>query len=191
MDAEALARYVVVLRAAVVPIVPIVLRAASRVIQVTAKEASDEKLIVRNRRAGFEYELGERFEAGLVLIGSEVKMLRDGKADISDAWCSIMNGEAFLHGMLIPEMPGAAFGHIPKRSRKLLLNAKEIEDLQRAIERDGMTIAATRLYFKKGRAKVELALAKGKKQADKRETVKRREADREARAAMGRGRRAE
>jgi SsrA-binding protein len=158
---------------------------------VTAKEASDEKLIVRNRRAGYEYELGERFEAGVVLIGSEVKMLREGKADLSDAWCAITNGEAFLHGMLIAEMPGAAFGHVGKRTRKLLLNANEIEQLQRSIERDGMTIAATRLYFKNGRAKVELALAKGKKQADKRETVKRREAEREARAAIGRGRRAE
>lgn len=157
----------------------------------SGKEASDEKLIVRNRRAGFEYELGERFEAGLVLIGSEVKMLREGKADLSDAWCAITNGEAFLQGMLIPEMSGAAFGHVAKRSRKLLLNASEIEQLQKATEREGMTITATRLYFKNGRAKVELALAKGKKQADKRETVKRREAEREARAAIGRGRRSE
>jgi SsrA-binding protein len=158
---------------------------------VSVKEASDEKLIVRNRRAGFEYELGDRFEAGLVLIGSEVKMLRDGKADLSDAWCTITNGEAYLHGMLVPEMPGAAFGHVAKRTRKLLLHGTEIDQIRKAVEREGMTVAATRLYFKKGRAKVELALAKGKKQADKRETVKQREAEREARAAMGRGRRAE
>lgn len=156
-----------------------------------AKEASGEKLIVRNRRAGFEYELGDRFEAGLSLMGSEVKMLRDGKADLSDAWCSVVNGEAFLHGMNIPEMPGTAFGHAAKRSRKLLLHASEIEQIQKAVEREGMTVTATRLYFKNGRAKVELALAKGKKMADKRETVKQREAEREARAAIGRGRRSE
>jgi SsrA-binding protein len=158
---------------------------------VSGKEASDEKLIARNRRAGFEYELGERFEAGLVLVGTEVKMLRDGKADLSDAWCNIIKGEAFLHGMSIPEMSGMAFGHEAKRSRKLLLHVLEIEQIQRAIEREGMTVTATRIYFKKGRVKIELALAKGKKQADKRETVKRREAEREARAAIGRGRRAE
>jgi len=158
---------------------------------VSGKEASDEKLIARNRRAGFEYELGERFEAGLVLVGTEVKMLRDGKADLSDAWCNVVNGEAFLHGMNIPEMPNMAFGHVAKRTRKLLLHGIEIEQIQRAIEREGMTVAATRIYFKKGRVKVELALAKGKKQADKRETVRRREAEREARAAIGRGRRAE
>jgi len=156
---------------------------------VTAKEASDEKLIVRNRRAGYEYELSERFEAGLVLIGTEVKMMRDGKADLSDAWGQVVGGEVFLHGMNVPEMPGAAFGHVAKRSRKLLLHTSEIEQLKKAVEREGMTIAATRLYFKKGRVKVELALAKGKKQADKRETVKRREAEMEARAAIGRGRR--
>jgi SsrA-binding protein len=159
---------------------------------VGAKEASGgEKLIVRNRRAGFEYELGERFEAGIVLIGSEVKMLRDGKADLSDAWGAIVKDEAFLHGMNIPEMPGAAFGHEAKRSRKLLLHTEEIERIRKAVEREGMTVAATRLYWKDGRAKVEIALAKGKKAADKRQSVKEREADREARAAIGRGRRGE
>ncbi len=152
------------------------------------KQASDEKLIVRNRRAHYEYELSDKYEAGIVLIGSEVKMLRDGKADISDAWCAINNGEAFIHGMLVAEMPGAAFGHLAKRGRKLLLNRKEIDDIRRAVEREGMTVAATRLYFKNGRVKVEIALARGKKQGDKRETVKRREAELEAKAAMQRGR---
>ena len=157
----------------------------------TPKEKDGEKLIVRNKRAGFDYELGERFEAGLVLIGSEVKMLRAGSADLTDSWCSIERGEAFLRGVNIPVMPGAAYGHEAKRARKLLLHAREIETLQRAIERDGMTVAATRLYFKEGRVKVELALARGKKKGDKRETVKAREAEREARAAMARGRRGE
>lgn len=152
------------------------------------KQANDEKLIVRNRRASYEYELSDKYEAGIVLIGSEVKMLRDGKADISDAWCAIVNDEAFIHGMLVSEMTGAAFGHSAKRGRKLLLNRKEIEAIKRATEREGMTVAATRLYFKNGRVKVEIALARGKKHADKRETVKRREAELEAKAAMQRGR---
>ncbi len=155
------------------------------------KEKPGEKLIVRNRRASFEYELGERYEAGLSLIGSEVKMLRDGSADLGDSWCAIERGEAWLKGVNIPELPGAAFGHEAKRPRKLLLHRQEIEEIERALARDGMTVAATRLYFKDGRVKVELALAKGKKTVDKREAVKEREAEREARAAMARGRRRE
>ncbi len=153
------------------------------------KEKPGEKLIAKNRRARFEYELGDSYEAGLVLVGSEVKMLREGKADLGDSWCAIENGEAVLKGVNIPEMPGAAFGHEAKRPRKLLLHKEEIEQIQRALTRDGMTVAATRLYFKDGRVKVELALARGKKAADKREAVKEREAEREARAAMARGRR--
>jgi len=152
------------------------------------KQARYEKVIVKNRRACYEYELGDKYEAGIVLIGSEVKMLRDGKADISDAWCAITNGEAFIHGMLVAEMPGAAFGHLGKRGRKLLLNRKEIEAIQRAVEREGMTVAATRLYFKQGRVKVEIALARGKKVADKSEKIKRREAEIEAKSAIQRGR---
>lgn len=155
------------------------------------KEKPGEKLIVRNRRAGFDYELGDRYEAGLVLLGSEVKMLRHGTADLSDAWCSIRRGEAFLEGVNIPVMPGAAFGHEAKRPRKLLLHAREIEDIDRALAREGMTVAAVRLYFKEGRVKVELALAKGKKTLDKREAMKEKDAEREARAAMSRGRRGE
>ena len=155
------------------------------------KEKPGEKLIVRNRRARFEYELGDTFEAGVALIGSEIKMLRMGQADLGDSWCAIEQGEAWLKGVNIPVMSGAAFGHEAKRVRKLLLHRNEIEQIQRALTRDGMTVAATRLYFKDGRVKVELALAKGKKQADKRETVKEREAEREARAAMSRGRRRE
>jgi len=153
------------------------------------KENPGEKLIVRNRRASFDYELGERYEAGLALIGSEVKMLRMGKADLSDAWCSVRRGEAFLEGVNIPEMPGAAFGHEAKRARKLLLHAREIEEIERAISREGMTVAAVRLYFKDGKVKVELALAKGKKSPDKREALKEKDAEREAKVAMARGRR--
>jgi SsrA-binding protein len=155
------------------------------------KETPGEKLIARNRRASFDYELGDRFEAGLVLIGSEVKALRDGSADLGDSWCTVRNGEAWLEGMNIPELTGAAFGHVAKHPRKLLLHKAEIERLARAVEREGMTVTATRLYFKEGRVKVEIALARGKKSHDRREAVKEREAEQEARAAMARGRRHE
>lgn len=153
------------------------------------KPKEGEKLIVRNKRASFDFELGERFEAGIVLIGSEVKVLRAGGADLTDAWCAIEQGEAFLKGANIPELSGALFGHAAKRARKLLLHKEEIEEIQRAIGRGGMTVVATRLYFKDGRAKAEIALAKGKKAVDKRETLKAKEAEREARAAITRGRR--
>jgi SsrA-binding protein len=155
------------------------------------KPRPGETLIVKNRRASFDYELSERYEAGIVLLGSEVKMLRSGQADLSDAWCAIERGEAFLKGANIPELSGAAFAHVAKRPRKLLLHQREIEAIDRSVSRDGMTVAATRLYFKDGRVKVELALAKGKKHEDRRETVRERDAEREARAAMARGRRRE
>jgi SsrA-binding protein len=153
------------------------------------KEKPGEKLIVRNKRASFDYELGERFEAGLVLIGSEVKMLREGAANLTDSWCAIEGGEAFLKGANIPVMPGAAFGHEAKRPRKLLLHAREIEEIARHVAREGMTVVATRLYFKDGRAKAEIALARGKKRVDKREALKEREAERETRAEIVRVRR--
>jgi SsrA-binding protein len=152
------------------------------------KERDGEKLIARNKRASFDYTLGERYEAGLVLIGSEVKMLREGTAELTDSWCAIEKGEAFLKGVNIPVMPGAAFGHEAKRSRKLLLHEREIDDIQKSVEREGMTVVATRLYFKDGRVKVEIALAKGKKTVDKRESLKEKDAEREARAAIARAR---
>jgi SsrA-binding protein len=152
-------------------------------------KTSGDKVVARNRRASFDYELGEKYEAGLVLVGTEVKMLRLATADLTDTWCSVQRGEAFLNGMKIPILEGAAFGHgQDKRARKLLLHAKEIEELERAIQRDGMTAVATQLYFKGGRAKVEIALARGKKRADKREAIKERDATKEARAAIARGR---
>jgi SsrA-binding protein len=153
------------------------------------KEKPGEKLIARHKRASFEYELGDRFEAGIALIGSEVKMLRHGAVDLSDSWCAIEGGEAFLKGVNIPVLPGAAFGHEAKRPRKLLLHAQEIEEIAQRIAREGMTVVATRLYFKDGRVKAELALARGKKKVDKRATLREREAEREARAAVSRVRR--
>jgi SsrA-binding protein len=151
-------------------------------------EAFGDKVVSRNKRASFDYELTSKFEAGLVLIGSEVKMLRQAAADLSDAFCRIEKGEIWVHGLNIPELSGTHFGHEPKRKRKLLLNRHEISQIKRAIDRDGMTCVATQLYFRRGRAKLEIALARGKRQVDKRESLKRREADREAAAAIARHR---
>ena len=143
------------------------------------KAKPGETLIARNKRASFDYELGQKYEAGLVLIGSEVKMLRAGPADLTDSWCSVQRGVALLNGINIPIMTGAAFGHVAKQPRKLLLHANEVQDLEEAISRDGMTVVATRLYFKGGFVKVEIALAKGKKSYDKRHTLAERTANRE------------
>ncbi len=142
-------------------------------------------LVATNRRAGFDYELGDRFEAGLVLLGSEVKSLRSRAAGIAEAWASVINGEVFLEGMRISVLDHAAYGHTnERRTRKLLLHHKEIVALQNAIDRGGMTVVATKLYFRNGKAKVELAIARGKKKTDKREAIKDRDAEREARVAM-------
>jgi SsrA-binding protein len=153
------------------------------------KARPGETLVARNKRASFDYELGDRFEAGIVLKGSEVKMLRAGRADLTDSFCTIFRGEAFLQGVSIAEMTGAAFGHVPKGARKLLLHRREIQLIERAIGREGMTAVATRLYFKGGRVKVEIALARGKKSHDKRETLRARDAEREVRAVVIHGQR--
>jgi SsrA-binding protein len=151
-------------------------------------EAFGDKLIARNKRASFNYELGERYEAGIVLVGTEVKMLRQGSADLTDAWCAIEKGEVWVRGLNIPEMQGTPWGHEAKRARKLLLHRHQIGQLQRALERQGMTAVATRLYFRGGKVKLEIALAKGKAKVDKRHALKEKEADREAEAAIRRGR---
>ena len=147
------------------------------------------KLISQNRRAAFNYELGDRWEAGLVLTGSEVKTLRHGTCDLTDGWVSVDGGAPFLKGAFIPKLEHAAFVHEERRSRKLLLHENEIERLRKALAEGGVTIVPTRIYWKGGRAKVEIAIAKGKKQADTRATIKERELDREARAAIGRAQR--
>lgn len=143
--------------------------------------------IARNRRASFDYELSGHVEAGLELIGSEVKSLRIGSCDLTDAWVNVERGEAWLMNLNIPELKGAAYAHEAKRKRKLLLHAKQIDELDRGIGRDGMTATAVSIYFnKRGRVKVEIALARGKKKHDQRQSIKAREADREARSAMRR-----
>ncbi|MEM1030710.1 MAG: SsrA-binding protein SmpB [Myxococcota bacterium] len=155
-------------------------------------EAFGDGIVAVNRRAKFDYELGDKFEAGLVLVGSEVKMLRETTADLTEAYVAIARGpEAWVHGLNIPERTGAAWGHRGKRTRKLLLHRHEIEHIKRAVERDGMTAVATRLYFRGGRAKLEFALARGKAKVDKRQSIKARDAEREARAAIQRGLRGE
>jgi SsrA-binding protein len=152
------------------------------------KAKSEDRIVARNKRARFEYELGETYEAGIVLIGSEARALRDRAADLSDCWVEIdQRREAWLKGMRIPELKHAAFAHQEKRPRKLLLHAQEIAKLLAVVSREGMTAIATRCYFKGGRLKVEVAEARGKKQHDKRQALREREANREAEAAMRRG----
>jgi SsrA-binding protein len=157
---------------------------AARKSDAPPKERHGDGVVARNKRASFDYELGDRFEAGLVLLGSEVKSLRQRAAVLGDAWCFVQGGQAFVRGLNIPELDGSATGHSPKRDRKLLLHERQIAELQRAIEREGMTAVAVQLYFRGGRAKLEFALAQGKRKFDKREAVKTREADREAAAAL-------
>jgi SsrA-binding protein len=151
------------------------------------KNLSGDHVVSKNRRASFDYELGEKLEAGLVLIGSEVRALRDRSADLSDTWVDIdSHGEAWLKGMRIPPLMHAAFAHNEKRDRKLLLHEREIEHLKRKIEADGMTIVATECRIKNGRVKVEIALAKGRKTHDKRQALREKVANNEARSAIHR-----
>src|SRR5438105_1812156 len=146
--------------------------------------------IARNKRARYDYHILETWEAGLVLTGTEVKSLRDGRANIGDAYGTVRDGEVFLLNLHIsPYERGGYSNHEPTRTRKLLLHRKEIRRLIGAVERQGLTLIPLELYFKDGVAKVALALAKGKKHHDKRDTARARDAEREmARAAGGRGR---
>jgi SsrA-binding protein len=143
-----------------------------------------DRLIAQNRRARHEFELGKSFEAGVALIGSEARALREGPADISDAWVEIRRGEAWVQGMRVPPLAHSFLGHDEKRARKLLLHRAQIDELLSAQDQDRMTLVATKLYFKGGRVKLELCVARGKKMYDKRETLKRRDADKEARVAI-------
>ena len=139
------------------------------------------KVVADNRRARFNYQIGETYEAGIALTGSEVKSLRAGKATIAESYADARGGELWLINANIPEyLQAHQFNHAPKRPRKLLLHARQINKLTGAVEREGMTIVPLKLYFnEKGRAKLEIALARGKKLHDKRETLKKRSWDRE------------
>tara|TARA_B100001123_G_scaffold422243_1_gene530903 strand:+ start:1291 stop:1761 length:471 start_codon:yes stop_codon:yes gene_type:complete len=138
------------------------------------------KIISNNRKARFNYFFEEFYEAGIVLKGSEVKSLRDGKANISESYAFDNAGEIFLVNSHIPSYKESSYNnHDPKRNRKLLLNKREINKLMGKLNREGLTLIPTKLYFKKGKAKVEIAVAKGKKNYDKRQTKKKRDWNRE------------
>jgi SsrA-binding protein len=163
--------------------------ASSGRIRKTASDDPIEKIIIHNRRATFDYHIEDKFEGGLVLVGSEVKSMRAGNVELVDAYATVEKNELWLKQMYIaPFEQASAFPHDPRRSRKVLMRASEIARIDRSISREGMTLVPLRLYFKRGRVKVELGLAKGKKTHDKRADIKAKTADREARAAMGRTR---
>lgn len=148
---------------------------------------SSEKLIARNQRALTRFDIEDRIEGGLVLVGSEVKSLRLGRADLEGAFATIANGECFLHNLFIaPYEQANVWGHEPKRVRKVLLHTGEIEKWAGRITMRGYTIVPMRLYFKNGRCKVELGLGKGRKLGDDREKIKKKADLEEARSAMQR-----
>jgi SsrA-binding protein len=147
------------------------------------KKAGGEKTIADNRRARFDYELLDRFEAGVVLTGTEVKSLRNGRATLAQSYADIRDGEVYLHGMEIAVYDqGNRANHEPTRARKLLLHRREIDRLNATVREKGLTVVPTRLYFKDSRVKVELAVARGKDRLDKRQTI----ADRDAKRQMER-----
>ena len=149
------------------------------------KPDAGEKLIASNKKAFHDYFVLQKAEAGVALTGTEVKSLRDGKANIKDSYVIFKNGEAFLFNAHIsPYSHGNLQNHEPERNRKLLLHRREIEKLREQVVEKGLTIVPLRLYFKSGRVKVEIAVVRGKKLYDKRETEKKRELDREAAVAM-------
>jgi SsrA-binding protein len=147
-----------------------------------AKKAADgRKVVAENRKARFNYQIGEALEAGIQLTGTEVKSLRQSRANIAEAYVSSERGEIWLINANIPEyLQANRFNHQPRRPRKLLLHKRQVERLNGAVQREGMTIVPLRLYFnERGRAKLEIALAQGKKIHDKRESEKARDWQRE------------
>ena len=145
----------------------------------------DEALVADNRKAGHDFHFLEQFEAGLVLVGTEVKAAREGRVNLRDSFCRLEAGEAYLLNAHIGQYShGGYASHDPTRKRKLLLRQAELNKLLGKTTEKGLTIVPLRMYFKKGRLKLAIALAKGKKTYDKRETIKRREAERETRAAV-------
>lgn len=144
-----------------------------------------EKVVAQNRKARFQYELLERFTAGIVLTGTEIKSLRMGHASLVDSYALFINNELWIRNLHIPEYTyGTHYNHDPKRDRKLLLNRKELNKLHRGVQAKGCTIVATSLFInEKGLAKLRIALARGKQQHDKRQAIKQREADRDVQRA--------
>lgn len=149
----------------------------------------DERYVAQNRRARYDYAIHDTMEAGIQLVGSEVKVLRQGLASINEAYATERDGEMFLVNAHFPEYPSAMFNHDPRRIRKLLLRRREINKLMGAIKREGITIIPLAIYFnERGRAKLQIGLAKGKRKVDKRETEKARDWQRDkARLMRDRG----
>lgn len=143
------------------------------------------KIIAQNRKARYDYAVLDTYEAGLELQGTEVKSLRQGKANLTDSYARVDNGEVFLHNLHISEYTqGNRYNHDPVRKRKLLLHKHEINRLRGRVEERGLTLVPLRLYFKKGKAKVELGLARGKREYDRRQDIARRDARREMEVAL-------
>jgi len=143
------------------------------------------KIIVQNRKARHDYTVLDTYEAGLELQGTEVKSLRQGKANLTDSYARVDDGEVFLHNLHISEYTqGNRFNHDPVRKRKLLLHKHEINRLRGRVEERGLTLVPLRLYFKKGKAKIELGLARGKREYDRRQDIARRDARREMERAL-------
>jgi SsrA-binding protein len=147
---------------------------------------SNNRQVATNRRARHDYEILERYECGIVLRGSEVKSLRDGKAQLADAYARVVDGELWLYGVHIPPWEySTGFGaHDPDRRRKLLLHRRQIDELMGRTQQQSLTLVPLSLYFRDGLAKVELGLAKGRRLYDKRQAIARRDADREAARAL-------
>ena len=151
----------------------------------TAEEKDEQRPIADNRKAFHDYHILETFEAGIALLGTEVKGIREGQANLRDSFARVDRGEVWLHNVHInPYSHRGYVDHDPKRKRRLLLHKYEIRKLIGKTVEKGLTLVATKMYFKNGKVKVEIALAKGKQDHDKRETIRRREADRETRAAV-------
>ena len=145
------------------------------------------KLVAQNRKARHDYHIDDTYEAGLVLTGTEVRSLRAGRASLVDGFAEVDDGEAWLKGVHIPEYTqGTWTNHEPRRPRKLLLHRQELDRLASRVQERGLTLVPLALYFKDGRAKVEIGVGRGKRSYDKRQAIAKREADREAARAVGR-----
>ena len=150
-----------------------------------AEREDREKLITDNRKARHDYKVLDTYEAGLELRGTEVKSLREGRANLKDSYARVENGEAYLHNLHISEYTQAnRFNHDPTRKRKLLLHGYEINRLRGRVEEKGLTLIPLKLYFKRGKAKVEIAVARGKREYDRRHDIARRDAQRETERAF-------
>lgn len=150
-----------------------------------AKEPSDIQTVARNKKAYHDYFVLESYEAGIELFGTEVKSCRQGKINLKDAWCSIDDGQLYVNGMHIsPYEQGNIFNRDPDRKRRLLMHKREIDKLFGTLKTQGLTLIPLSAYFRKGKLKIQVGLCKGKKNYDKRETIARRDAERETQRAL-------